>query len=60
MYINIDIKTALTCFGAITITRERIIRALLKQSSNNVNCNVNFKIVFKTVHLCISWHIKKF
>jgi hypothetical protein len=27
IYIKIDIKTAPTCFGAITIIRERIIRA---------------------------------
>jgi hypothetical protein len=27
IYIKIDIKTAATCFGAITIIRERIIRA---------------------------------
>jgi hypothetical protein len=27
IYIKIDIKTASTCFGAITIIRERIIRA---------------------------------
>jgi hypothetical protein len=26
IYIEIDIKTAPTCFGAITIIRERIIR----------------------------------
>jgi hypothetical protein len=25
-----------------------------------VNCNVNFKIVFKTIQLCISWWIKNF
>jgi hypothetical protein len=25
----------------------------------NFNVNVNFKIVFKTIHLCISWWIKK-
>jgi hypothetical protein len=28
IYVKIDIKTAPTCFGAITIIRERIIRAL--------------------------------
>jgi hypothetical protein len=27
IYIKIDIKTAPTCFGAITIIRERIVRA---------------------------------
>jgi hypothetical protein len=27
IYIKIDIKTALTCFGAITIIRKRIIRS---------------------------------
>jgi len=27
IYIKIDIKTAPTCFGAITIIRERIIRS---------------------------------
>jgi hypothetical protein len=27
IYIKIDIKTAPTCFGAVTIIRERIIRA---------------------------------
>jgi hypothetical protein len=27
IYIKIDIKTAPTCFGAITIIRQRIIRA---------------------------------
>jgi hypothetical protein len=26
-YIKIDIKTAPTCFGAITVIRERIVRA---------------------------------
>jgi hypothetical protein len=30
IYIKIDIKTAPTCFGAITIIREGTIRALLK------------------------------
>jgi hypothetical protein len=25
----------------------------------NVNFNVDFKIVLKTIHLCISWWIKK-
>jgi hypothetical protein len=28
------------------------------RSCFNANFNVKFKIVFKTVHLCISWRIK--
>jgi len=43
-YIKIAIKTAPTCFGAVTC-----------RSCFNVNFHVTFKIAFKTVHLCIGW-----
>jgi hypothetical protein len=31
-----------------------------RRSCLNVNCNVNFKIFLKKIHLCISWWIKSF
>jgi hypothetical protein len=74
IYIKIYIKTAPTCFGAVTPSSWSASFELAKvtvtlASSNNAfpdddddytetcrSCfNVNFKIVFKTVHLCISW-----
>jgi hypothetical protein len=58
--VKIDIKTAPTCFGVITIIRERTIRIFLKQDTNSAllddgdytetcwSCfNVNFKVNFK-------------
>jgi hypothetical protein len=42
-------NTALPYVGVCTETR---------RSCFNVNFNVNLKIVFKTIQLCISWYIK--
>jgi hypothetical protein len=55
IYIKIDIKTAPTCFGAITPSSGSAISVLAKVTVVYVNFNVNFKIVFKTIHSCISW-----
>jgi hypothetical protein len=71
IYIKIDIKTAPTCFSAITSVMERIIRACSNSAlpedddddddgddddddsteTSRSPFNVNFKIVFKTIHL---------
>jgi hypothetical protein len=62
IYVKIDIKTTPTCFGAITIIREYIFRALASsnnalpddgdctetcRSCFNVDFNVNFNFFFK-------------
>jgi hypothetical protein len=51
--IKVDIKTAPTCFGAITIIPDNGDCTETCWSCFNINFNVNFKIVFKTIHLCI-------
>jgi len=53
-YIKINIKIAPTCFGAVTPSSGSALFVLAKASTNNNN----FKIVFKTIHLCISWWTK--
>jgi hypothetical protein len=72
IYIKIDIKTAPTCFGAVTPSTGSALLVLAKVTAVKIanygtsvcgdvgavlvcNFNVNFKIVFKKIHLCISW-----
>jgi len=49
IYIKIYIKTAPTYFGAVTLSSGSALLVLAK-----VTVLKNFKIAFKTIHICIS------
>jgi hypothetical protein len=53
--IKIYIKTAPTCFGAVTPSSGSVLFVLAEVTVVKIVKIANFNIVFKTVHLCISW-----